>query len=63
MLEFGATWSRCDDLCVKLAISVPATILVMSVPAYEEAIPTTRTIVGDWSPDELGNRTRIIKGA
>jgi hypothetical protein len=34
-----------------------------STPAYEEAIPATRTIVGDWSPDELGNRTRIIKGA
>jgi hypothetical protein len=32
-----------------------------SRPAYEAAIPATRTIVGDWFTDELGNRTRIIK--
>jgi hypothetical protein len=32
-------------------------------PAYEEAIPATRTIVGDWFTDELGNMTRLIEGA
>jgi hypothetical protein len=34
-----------------------------SRPIYEVAIPATRTIVGDWFTDELGNRTCIIEGA
>jgi hypothetical protein len=32
-------------------------------PTYEAPIAATRTIVGGWFTDELGNRARIIEGA
>jgi hypothetical protein len=32
-------------------------------PTYEAPTAATRTIVGDWFTDELGNLTRIIAGA
>jgi hypothetical protein len=32
-------------------------------PTYQAPIGATRTIVGDWFTDELGNLTRIIAGA